>query len=248
MLTEPGVYDGIPDHEYHGGLVKGGSLSSTGIRKLLPPSCPALYRHWADNPPEPKPSFDLGHAAHKLVLGVGPALALVDRDRWDTKDAKAEVAAVRARGGVPLHPADWAAVAAMAAQLRAHPLAGHLFDPDRGGQAEQTYVWADPDTGVMCRARPDWTPATGGRLVLVDYKTSADLPTTESFERTSWKWHYEVQAAHYLAGARALGLGEDDAAFVFVMQHKTPPYPVRVFQLDADAKASAEQGGSDDGE
>ena len=38
---EPGIYDKIPDEIYHGDR---NSLSSTGARKLLAPSCPAKVR------------------------------------------------------------------------------------------------------------------------------------------------------------------------------------------------------------
>lgn len=41
-ITEPGVYD-LPAEVYHADPVEGGSLSSTGARKLLPPSCPGWH-------------------------------------------------------------------------------------------------------------------------------------------------------------------------------------------------------------
>ncbi|MBO0827768.1 MAG: hypothetical protein J2P24_08300 [Streptosporangiales bacterium] len=49
MITEPGVYN-LPAAVYHADPVPGGSLSQSGAKKLLPPSCPALYRYWADHP------------------------------------------------------------------------------------------------------------------------------------------------------------------------------------------------------
>ncbi|MGW9447058.1 hypothetical protein, partial [Bacillus mobilis] len=44
-ITRPGVYDGIPEAVYHRDPVPGGSLSSSGARKLLAPSCPALFKY-----------------------------------------------------------------------------------------------------------------------------------------------------------------------------------------------------------
>jgi hypothetical protein len=46
------------------------------------------------------------------------------------------------------------------------------------------------------------------------------------------KFGYHQQFAWYIDAARALGLADDDTAFVFVAQEKTPPYLVSVVQLD----------------
>jgi hypothetical protein len=229
VITDPGIYDGIPDHVYHGDPVPGGSLSSTGARRLLPPSCPALYRWERDNPAGPKPHFDLGHAAHRLVLGTGPDLVRIDADEWRTKAVKEEVAAVRDRGGVPLKPADHDTVHAMAAAIRRHRLAATLLDPTTG-QAEQTAAWVDPDTGIWCRARYDWLRTNAGpRPLIVDYKTTTSADP-EAIRRTVAQYGYHQQHAHYLDGA--IELGVPDVDFLFVFQAKTPPYLVTVVSLD----------------
>jgi hypothetical protein len=119
-LSEPGVYD-IPEDAYHRDPVPGGSLSASGAKKLLPPSCPALFHHELRNPEPPKRVFELGSAAHKLVLGSGPELVRIDADEWRTNAVKAEVAAARDRGAIPLKPAAYDAVHQMAAALRSHP-------------------------------------------------------------------------------------------------------------------------------
>src|SRR5690606_30614366 len=69
--VEPGVYDNVPSEVYHSDPVPGGSLSSTGARKLAT-ECPAAFKHWLDNPEPSKKEFDFGTAAHKVVLGDGP--------------------------------------------------------------------------------------------------------------------------------------------------------------------------------
>ena len=43
VVDEPGVYDGLDEAAYHADPVPGGSLSASGAKLLLPPSCPALY-------------------------------------------------------------------------------------------------------------------------------------------------------------------------------------------------------------
>jgi hypothetical protein len=232
VITKPGVYD-LPNDEYQADPVPGGSLSVSGARKLLPPSCPARYRYERDRGRPPKAAFDFGHAAHKLVLGSGPELVVVDRERWDTNAVKAELAEIRAAGKVPLKKADHEAVTAMAAALREHPFAALLFDADRG-PVEQSLFW--PDDGTWRRARLDCptVPLTtaAGFEVFADYKSTDNAAPTR-LERSLYDYGYYQQAPWYLDGAIALDLCTPDAAFLFVFQEKTPPYLVTVVQPDA---------------
>jgi hypothetical protein len=233
-LTEPGVYD-LPADVYHTDPIQGGSLSSTGARKLLDPSCPAAYRYWADHPEEHKKTFDYGQAAHALVLGAGRGIAVVDAADWRTKAAREAREAAYAEDRVPLLVHEHEQVVAMAAALRDHPIAGPLLDPD-SGRAEQTLVWRDQATGVMRRAMLDWLPDPGdGRLIVPDYKTAAKVDP-ESLRKAMHQHGYYQQAPWYLDGVRALDLhGGIDPAFVFVFQAKDPPYLVTIGQPDPDA-------------
>jgi hypothetical protein len=224
QISEPGVYD-LPADVYHADPVAGGSLSSSGARKLLAPSCPARFQYDREHPAAPKAAFDLGHAAHKVVLGAGPELVRIDADEWRTNKVKAEVADVRAAGGVPLKPIDYGRVMAMAEALRRHPLARVLFDP-AGGVPEQVLVWRDDPTGVWRRAMLDWRR---GRII-VDYKT-ADSAAPEVWRKSVASYGYHQQDQYYRDGVTALGLA-DEPAFVFVVQEKTPPFLVAVYDLD----------------
>lgn len=230
-ITEPGIYN-LTNEEYHADR---GSLSSSGARLLLPPSSPAHFRHAQDTPQEPKKTFELGTAAHKLVLGEGPDLVRVDADKWTTNAVKAEVAAIRDEGGIPLKPAEYEQVHAMADALRRHPVAAALFDPARG-KPEQSLFWRDRPTGVMRRARFDWLPdARSGRLIIPDYKTCRSAEPT-ALARAVQELGYHQQDDWYRAAARALDLADDSAAFVFVCQEKTAPYVVTVVEMDAEAR------------
>src|SRR5207248_11468429 len=84
QIVEPGVYD-ITNDVYHADPVPQGSLSSTGARQLTPPNCPALFKWQLDHPEPPNSVFDIGTAAHKLVLGDGPQIVEVDADDWRSK-------------------------------------------------------------------------------------------------------------------------------------------------------------------
>lgn len=222
---EPGFRPGLSADAYHAHTE---ALSSSGARKLLA-TCPAQFRYDLDNPPEPKEHFDIGHAAHRLVLGDGPELAVVDADDWRTKAARAERDEIRDEGAVPLLRDTYEQVQAMAAAIRRHPLASALFDPEFG-LPEQSLFWADPETGVQCRARFDWLPRNlGGRLLVADYKTATDA-SDKAFERSVLTYRYDLQADWYCNGLQHIQYA-DDVAFLFVVQQKNPPYLVNVCSL-----------------
>jgi hypothetical protein len=162
-----GLHTDLSNESYHADKT---SLSSSGARKLLPPSCPAKFRYEQDNPPASTKTFDYGNAAHKTVLGNGPKLILVDHDAWTTKEAKAEVADARAQGGIPLKRHEMQMVKDMAAAIRRHPLASALLEPAFGAP-EQSGFWIDGPTGIRRRVRFDWLPSIqSGRLIIPDYK------------------------------------------------------------------------------
>ncbi|MGW4695205.1 PD-(D/E)XK nuclease-like domain-containing protein [Kitasatospora cineracea] len=229
IITEPGIYD-ITNEQYHADPVPGGSLSSTGARRLLAPSCPALFRHEQLNGQKPKRVFEFGTAAHGEVTGSGPELVEIDADNYRTKAAQEQAAEARARGAVPLLPAELRQVKDMAAALRQHPVASRLFAPG-SGLPERSLFWVDQATGVWRRARPDWLPySTGGRLIVPDYKTcvSAD---PRSIEKAVYDHGYYQQDPWYIDGIRAV-VGAESAVMVFVFQEKTAPYLINVVQLD----------------
>lgn len=233
-ITEPGVYQ-LTEAEYHADPVKGGSLSSTGARALLPPSCPARFHYDRQHGRADTATFDYGHAAHSLVLGVGDPIAVVEADDWRTKAAKTARDEARAAGCTPLLAKDATRVEEMAAALRQHPVAGPLFS--RPGRAEQSIVYRDPESGVMCRVRTDWMPDVpeDSRVILVDYKSTVDAHPA-AFAKSMTTYGYHQQGPFYCDGITALGLDHGQPPlFVLVAQEKTPPYLVTVGQPTARA-------------
>lgn len=226
LITEPGVYD-LTNDEYHADPVKGGSLSASGARKLLPPHCPALFDYERRNPPLPTDEFSFGHAAHKLVLGAGAEIVVVDAKDWKTNAAKEAKAKALADNKIPLLPADFDRAKVMAEAVRRHPLAAALLRQG-SGLPERALVWQDKETGIWCRALLDWLPTTG--RIAVDLKTCASA-SPDKIARAVWDYGYFIQAFWYLDGLRALGLAEHPAmAFVFV--EKARPHLVNVVQLN----------------
>ncbi len=216
---------GISDAVYHADNT---SLSSTGARKLL--ACPARFKWQRDNPPTTK-AFDFGKLAHTLVLGEGSDIVVVDADNWLTKAAKETRAAAYLMGSVPVLRSEYDAAVAMRDAVMAHPIARSIF---ADGQAELSGYWRDEPTDVLLRFRPDWMTELDGCVACIDLKTTVSADP-QDFSRSVVKFGYGLQAAFYLAGLAANGI--DGARFLFVAVEKTPPYPVAVIELDAEAIA-----------
>lgn len=215
MSDYAGFVDDLDEATYHAHPT---SLSVSGAKVML--KAPALYR-WQQDHPVHKDVFDLGSAAHKLVLGVGAEIVEVEADSWRTKDAKEAKEAARAEGKIPLLTADHERVKAMADALASHRLAMRLLSE---GRPEVSAFAVDEATGVLRRGRFDWL----GETILTDYKTCACAEPL-AFVKAAANFGYHMQAAWY--SDLATDLGHPAQAFAFIAQEKEPPYLVTVIEL-----------------
>lgn len=236
--VEDGIYADVPGPEYHADR---GSLSVSGAKLLLPPSCPAKFREAQDNPPPPKAVFDFGSLAHALILGKGPELVMLDpvvhglKADGTVADVpamtgmwKKAAAAARAEGKLPVSTDDYAAACGMRDAVMAHPVAGELFTD---GRPEVSLYRTDDETGVRLRGRVDWL-RNDGRII--DLKTSATASPAELVRRF-WQYGYFQQHAWYADLVAAHHDVPEAEAFVFVAVEKVPPYLVSVIRYDAEA-------------
>ncbi|MFB7900308.1 PD-(D/E)XK nuclease-like domain-containing protein [Streptomyces xiamenensis] len=223
----PGIYD-ISEAEYHADPVPGGSLSSTGARKLLAPGCPARYRHQLTVPQEPNRTFEFGTAVHTLVLGKGAEVVVTEHGNWKSKAAAAEQEAIREAGGVPLLAEEGERAHAMAAAVLSDPDAGPLFAPG-AGEAELTYIWQDPETGIWCRALLDMSSP----LQITDLKTTSDA-SLEGIQKSVYQYGYHQQDQWYRDAVQAIEGVRPEFRLVFV--DKRPPHLVTVVELDEGAQ------------
>jgi len=138
----------------------------------------------------------------------------------NTKAGKEQAAEMAAAGIEAVTGSDMELALAMADAVRSHQAAAELL---RHGQAEQSFWWDDPATGMRCKCRPDWLNGA----TVVDLKTTADA-SSHGFAKSCATFRYHVQASHYLSGLPA-------ERFVFIAVEKTYPYAVGVYQLDAEA-------------
>lgn len=231
LIGVPGIHDRIPEQEYHAHT---GSLSVSGAKTLLDKT-PAHFKWDRDHGRASKPAFNLGHAAHTVILGRGAELALVDANDWRTKAAQEQRSLAYATGKTPLLRDEYEQVLGMAKAIRANPLAAALFDPDHG-RPEQSGYWIDKPTSITRRFRVDWLPeSNGARLLVPDLKTTVDA-SPRAISKTMANFSYGSQASWYEEGLRALGVAESPV-FLFVFVEKVPPYVVTVAQPSAEVLA-----------
>jgi hypothetical protein len=225
--VEDGVYYGtdVNELDYHADR---DSLSSSGARKIL--EAPALFHFEQQQPPTPKPQYDMGHVVHGLILGVGLDVVPVDATNWTTKAAKDARDAAHAEGKVPLLAADLAKAEVMAKAVREHHTAGALLAV---GDPEITGYWHDEATAARLRLRTDWLHPGRNRIIGVDVKTTAGTGNPAKFAKSCADFGYHQQAAWYLDGLAATGVSPD-AAFLFIVVPKDPPHLVTVCELTAD--------------
>lgn len=103
-----------------------------------------------------------------------------------------------------------------------------------GGHVEQSLVWQDEETGLMCKCRPDYSCPR----VIVDLKTTTDT-RPEAFSRTAAKMGYHFQDAFYRMGRKAVA--GKAGGFVFIVVSTKPPFSVACHELDAEFRRIGEE-------
>lgn len=229
----PGVHD-LSAAVYHADPCPTPSLSAS-IASILIGQSPrhAWTAHPRLNPrhePEHKTAFDIGHAAHQLMLGQVESFDVLLFDDYRKKAAQEARDAAYARGAVPILAHEMAnlrvAATAWRAQLDAHQDAAGAF---KNGKAEQTLIWRDGD--VWCRSMFDWWPDAGSTFD--DFKTTTASAHPDAVGNRIWNTGADFQSAFYKRGLRAHGI--KSPRFRFVVAELDPPHALSVVELDPGA-------------
>lgn len=235
-----GIHDGLPAEVYHQDPCPEPSLSNS-IAKVI---CTSSLAHAAHDHPRLNPhlereengTFDIGTAAHALLLEGNTGVAIIDAPDWRTNAAKIARDQARARGQTPLLRKVWndveAMVTAARVQLAVHKDGAGMFTD---GKPEQTLIWQEEDFGgIWCRARLDWL-----RPGAIDDFKSCHTANPEDFTRTLFNLGYDIQAAFYLRGLKAVT--GYDATFRFAVIETVPPFALSVVGLGPSAMTLAEK-------
>jgi hypothetical protein len=217
------------------------AIGSSALRTLIAKT-PAHYKYELENPSEPTAAQLFGTAIHQAILEpkffaeqlrVEPVFEGKTKsgeittnkncaevreklERWHIENANKTI----------LTQEQLDQVRGILDAISNHKQAVKLI---ADGEAEQSLFWKDPETGIDCKARPDFIRE--GHII-VDVKTTIDA-SPSYFQSDVAKYGYHIQAAMYLDAATAVFDKVHDT-FIIVAVEKDAPYAVNCFQLKPD--------------
>lgn len=222
---------GMDEEEYHAHPF----LSSTGMKNLL--RSPKYFRAQRSLN-KAKPQFDVGHAIHARVLGVGMPVVMIpdellsgEHRSVSSAAAKKWVEDARTDGKVPLKPATFAEVVRVSDAVLKHPKAGPLLE--RSGFTEPSLFAQDPVTGAGLRCRFDRLAVDDSSPVGLDPLDLKSIADISRVERAIIDLRYDVQAfAYRYVLSLLLGVDVSDVPpMTFIFAEKEPPLDVQVVRL-----------------
>lgn len=221
------------------------SLNSSAIKTLITNS----PKHaWEGNPKlnpyyvnVEKSDYDIGSAAHTLLLEDERGIVEVNADSWRTNAAKAARDGAREEGKVPLLPHQAEEVRAMVASARAQLKQHEIGDPfDKPGISEGTIIWTE--NGVLCRCRPDRiVEPTSNMIDVYDYKTTSASVSPDSIVRYAEQQQWMIQNEFYSRGILAAYDSVERVRYRFIAQETKPPYALAVIDFSPLALGMAER-------
>jgi hypothetical protein len=247
VIGEIGTHSGIPEADYHS--AEGVSQSQL---KVLRDKSPAHLRWKLDHPELPTEAMRLGSAIHDAILlpdqfealwsvakpcagttAKGDPCSRVGKyslgdDEWYCHHHAPPEAYV----ADTLKP-DWLPIiAGVRNAIAKHPKAKRLLE----GDPEVSAWWEDERTGLLCKGRFDMLSSV--TPTIVDLKTTRNAAPGE-FTRQIYAMGYYIQAAHYMRGARTLGI--EAQHYVLIAVEKEPPFGVAVYRISGEAIQAGEQ-------
>lgn len=184
---------------------------------------PKHYAHRLKHPRAGTPSMFRGSAAHTAILEPEEferRYVVFDGKRRAGKAWEAFEKENNAR--TILKEDEYAQAMAFRDAVRGDPVAQPYLV---GGDREVTLVWVDPETGVLCKGRPDYVTRDG---VIVDVKTTKDA-SPFWFSRDVAKYQYHVQAAYYGDGYELITKREP--RHVIIAVEAAEPRDVAVYRM-----------------
>ncbi len=124
---------------------------------------------------------------------------------------------------------DYNSIQQMAEALHSHPEMQILL-ARRPIFREVTLIWVDDHTGMLCKARAD-VLIDDEHPTLIDYKTTANSKP-EVFGTQVYNYGYDIGAAHYCMGARALQPDKTLPNMIIPAIEKKPPFKPVIYRVD----------------
>lgn len=232
-ITKPGIYPGVSSADYFADPCPTPSFTQS-LCKIMIERSPrhAWIAHPRLNPQfeyDDDTKFDLGNVAHRLILGRGKDIEVVQFADWRTNASQEarETAADQGKIAVLQHQFEQASDMAAAArkQLDRHEDQSAFSN----GQAEVMIAWEED--GVWFRSLIDWLH--DDLRTVDDFKSTkmSVAPHVIGLRAQSAGW--EIQAAFIERGLDALDVGgRGRRKYRFIAQEAEKPHALTVMRMD----------------
>ncbi|MCP3873374.1 MAG: hypothetical protein GY699_09510 [Desulfobacteraceae bacterium] len=198
---------------------------------------PAHFKYYKDNPEPPTENMVKGTAVHTLILEPHTFLDdfRVMPKKFKTKSGNKYKAWFKSKN-LPkeniLNLNTWKQIRGMRDALNSSKRASLYLS----GYHEKSFFWIDPETGILCKCRPDSIHLKTG--IISDLKT-CDNASPEEFIKKCYNMAYHVQNAFYVDGViEAVRQGGNNGfdfkepdSFMFVAVEKEAPYLMGFYDL-----------------
>lgn len=231
-IKSPGIYLDMPSADYFQDPAPSPSLTQS-LAKVLIDRSP--WHAWSQHPrlnpafePDDATRFDIGNVAHKLLLGRGKELEVIDADDWRTKAAKEARETARTQGRLGVLAPQYARAEEMAIAARSQLSSAGLLDLFEDGASEVVIAWNEGD--LWMRSMID--RLSSDRRVLWDLKTTAASAAPHAVSARMVDTGWDVQGAMHERGLDVLdqeNVGR--RRHLFLCQEDQEPYALTVCEL-----------------
>ncbi len=237
----PALIEDLSADNYHADRSR---MSSSAIKKLLH-SPRHFLTFWSGlDEDEDKDHFRIGRAAHMFLLEpqkfkelyvIEPVHSGLTKQGKSTtnpnaievQQAKAEWRSKQRPDAIIVSDDELNNLIGMIESVLEHPVASGML---KHGKPECTLKWTDAETGIMCKARPDYiVDDQQGNLHLIDFKTTRDI-RPGIFAADARRMNYGVQLAFYHDGLIA-ALGRQPSTITLIAVEKEAPFECSVYPM-----------------
>ena len=231
-ITEPGIYRDVSEEYYRSDPCPIPSLTQS-LAKIIIERSPqhawtasaALNYDWL---PDDDTKFDLGNAAHRLVLGRGKDFHELDFDSWSTKAAKEARKAAASIGKIGILSEQFYRAGQMAERMRTQLNSHEDRDAFTNGCAEVMIAWQED--GIWFRSLIDWLH--DDLRTIDDFKSTGMSVAPHLLGIRAEAGGWDVQAAFILRGLDVLDPeGAGRRRFRFIAQETDEPFALNVVHM-----------------
>jgi len=244
---EIGIYDDLSIEDYHENKA---ILSSTGIKEAKKSSRHLAY--YLTKEQERKSHFDFGNAFEVALLDaiagtndIDSMIGVRQTEKWseDALKEKPELKSVKASKAYKdakdafekendakyliddVGVESWEVIQEMIASCKADKTITAILEKT---DYQKSFVWQDPDTGLLCKTRPDL--AVNRQKVIVDIKTDLDA-SPQAFFRKAANLDYPMQATMQIEGVEQSGYIDKVDDYYWLVVEKVAPYNAQLYRF-----------------